>query len=105
GEGEVLQSFIAQLYDDLPPPPLVLLSHDLPEQALVAEALSTRAGRKVELHRPQRGDKRAAVEHALTNAREALERRMAESTAQEALLQGVAKVFDLASAPERIEVY
>ncbi len=104
-EGEVLQSFIAQLYDDLPPPPLVLLSHDLPEQALVAEALSTRAGRKVELHRPQRGDKRAAVEHALTNAREALERRMAESTAQEALLQGVAKVFDLASAPERIEVY
>jgi excinuclease ABC subunit C len=104
-EGEVLQSFVAQLYDDLAPPPLVLLSHELPEQALLAEALSTRAGRRVELHRPQRGDKRAAVEHALTNAREALERRLAEGTAQEALLQGVAKLFDLPSAPERIEVY
>jgi excinuclease ABC subunit C len=104
-EGEVLQSFVAQLYDDLAPPPLVLLSHELPEQALVAEALATRAGRRVELHRPQRGDKRAAVEHALTNAREALERRLAEGTAQEALLQGVAKLFDLPSAPERIEVY
>nr|WP_229678161.1 excinuclease ABC subunit UvrC [Caldovatus sediminis] len=104
-EGEVLQSFVAQLYDDLAPPPLVLLSHELPEQALVAEALATRAGRRVELHRPQRGDKRAAVEHALANAREALERRLAEGTAQEALLQGVAKLFDLPSAPERIEVY
>jgi excinuclease ABC subunit C len=101
----VLQSFLAQLYDDLPPPPLVLLSHELPEQALVAEALSTRAGRRVELHRPQRGDKRAAVEHAATNAREALERRMAEGTAQEALLQGVAKLFNLPSTPERVEVY
>ncbi len=104
-EGEILQSFVAQLYDDLPPPPLVLLSHELPEQALVAEALSTKAGRRVELHRPQRGDKRAAVEHAATNAREALERRMAEGTAQEALLQGVAKLFDLSATPERIEVY
>src|SRR5690606_18862592 len=78
---------------------------DLPEQALVAEALSTRAGRKIELHRPQRGDKRAAVEHATTNAREALERRMAEGTAQEALVQGVARLFDLPATPERIEVY
>ncbi|MBW8271414.1 excinuclease ABC subunit UvrC [Caldovatus aquaticus] len=104
-EGEVLQSFVAQLYDDLPPPPLVLLSHALPEQALVAEALSTRAGRRVELHRPQRGDKRAAVEHALTNAREALERRLAEGTAQAALLEGVAKAFGLPAPPARIEVY
>ncbi|HYF09979.1 MAG TPA: excinuclease ABC subunit UvrC [Acetobacteraceae bacterium] len=102
---EVMGTFLAQLYDDLPPPPLVLLSHAPPDATLLAEALSIKAGRKVELHRPQRGDKRAVVEHAETNAREALERRLAEGTAQEALLQGVAKVFDLSSTPERIEVF
>jgi excinuclease ABC subunit C len=105
GPEEVMAAFLGQLYDDLPPPPLVLLSHTPPEQELIAEALSIKAGRRVELHRPQRGDKRAAVEHAETNAREALERKMAEGTAQEALLQGVARLFDLPATPERIEVY
>ena len=105
GPEEVMGAFLGQLYDDLPPPPLLLLSHDPPEAALIAEALGIKAGRKVELHRPQRGDKRGAVEHAEVNAREALERRLAEGTAQEALLQGVARVFDLPAAPERIEVY
>ena len=104
-EGEVLEAFLTQLYDDLPPPPLVLVSHDLPEAALVAEALTLKAGRKVEVHHPQRGDKRAAVEHAATNAREALERKLAEGTAQDALLEGVASVFELPGKPERIEVY
>jgi excinuclease ABC subunit C len=98
-------AFLGQLYDDLPPPPLVLLSHTPPEQELIAEALGIKAGRKVELHRPQRGDKRAAVEHAETNAREALERKLAEGTAQEALLAGVARIFELAASPDRIEVY
>ena len=105
GPEEVLGAFLAQLYDDLPPPPTVLLSHEPPEAALIAEALSLKAGRKVVLHRPQRGEKRAVVEHAETNAREALERRLAEATAQGALLRGVAEVFDLPDAPERIEVY
>jgi excinuclease ABC subunit C len=102
---DVLTAFLTQLYDDLPPPPLVLLSHDLPEAGLIAEALALKAGRKVELHRPQRGDKRAAVDHAATNAREALERRLAEGTAQAALLEGVATLFDLPETPRRIEVY
>jgi excinuclease ABC subunit C len=104
-EEEVLGAFLAQLYDDLPPPPLVLVSHDPKDAAILADALSLKAGRKVEIHRPQRGDKRAAVEHAATNAREAIERRMAEGTAQGELLAGVARLFDLADAPERIEVY
>ncbi len=104
---QVLGTFLMQLYDDLPPPPLVLASHEPPDRDLhlLAEALSIKAGRRVQIHRPQRGDKRAAVEHAATNAREALERRMAEGTAQEALLQGTARLFDLPAAPERIEVY
>ena len=105
GPEEVMGAFLGQLYDDLPPPPLVLLSHEPVERELIAEALGIKAGRKVELHRPQRGDKRAAVEHAETNAREALERKLAEGTAQEALLQGVARIFDLPATPERIEVY
>ncbi|MFN6956568.1 MAG: excinuclease ABC subunit UvrC [Acetobacteraceae bacterium] len=102
---EVMGAFLAQLYDDLPPPPLVLLSHAPPEAALIAEALSLKAGRKVELHRPQRGEKKEAVEHAATNAREALERRLAEGTAQAQLLEGVATLFGLPAPPERIEVF
>ncbi len=104
-EEEVLGAFLAQLYDDLPPPPLILVSHDPKDATVLADALSLKAGRKVEIHRPQRGDKRAVVEHAATNAREAIERRMAEGTAQAELLQGVARLFDLPDAPERIEVY
>ena len=103
--GEVMGAFLAQLYDDIPPPPLVLLSHEPPEAALIAEALSLKAGRRVELHRPQRGEKKDAVDHAATNAREALERRLAEGTAQVQLLEGVARLFSLPATPERIEVY
>jgi excinuclease ABC subunit C len=102
---EVLSAFLAQLYDDLPPPPLVLVSHEPEEAEVLAEALALKAGRKVEIHRPQRGDKRAVLEHAATNAREAIERRMAEGAAQSELLQGVARLFDLPDAPERVEVY
>ncbi len=101
----VLAAFIAQFYDDKPPPPLVLANHILPEQALVAEALSLKAGRRVEIAVPQRGEKRAVVGHAEINAREALERRLAESAGQAKLLEGVAQAFRLPAPPERIEVY
>jgi excinuclease ABC subunit C len=102
---EVLGAFIAQFYDDKPPPPLLLVNQDLPEQDLIAEALSLKAGRKVEIAVPQRGEKRAVVLHAETNAREALERKMAESAGQAKLLEGVAQLFNLPAPPERIEVY
>ena len=109
-DGEVLAAFVAQFYDDKTPPRLILLSHALPEAALVADALSIKAsaikaGRRVELAVPVRGEKRAVVEHAATNAREALERRLAEGAGQAKLLAGVAALFELASSPERIEVY
>jgi excinuclease ABC subunit C len=108
--GDVLAAFVAQFYDDKPPPPLVLVNHALPEQALVAEALSLKAqtfgaGRRVEVLRPQRGEKHAVVLHAETNAREALERKLAESAGQAKLLEGTAELFALPARPERIEVY
>ena len=102
---EVLAAFIAQFYDDKPPPPCVLLNHALAEQDLVAEALTLKANRKVEILVPQRGEKRAVVQHAEINAREALERKLAESAGQAKLLEGVSQVFGLPAAPERIEVY
>ena len=103
--GAVLAAFIAQFYDDKPPPHSVLLSHALPEQELVAEALSLKANRKVEILVPQRGEKHAVVQHAEINAREALERKLAESAGQAKLLEGVAQTFALPAPPERIEVY
>jgi len=102
---QVLAAFIAQFYDDKPPPPVLLINHAVPEQDLVAEALTLKAGRKVEIAVPQRGEKRAVVEHAETNAREALERKLAESAGQAKLLEGVAQLFALPATPERIEVY
>jgi excinuclease ABC subunit C len=102
---EVLESFIAQFYDDKPPPKLVLLSHDIPTRRLLAEALSLRAGRKIDVSKPARGERRDLVEHALINAREALARRLAESSSQAAIFTQLAELLDLDEAPERIEVY
>ncbi|HZV21657.1 MAG TPA: excinuclease ABC subunit UvrC, partial [Hyphomicrobiales bacterium] len=102
---EVLGSFISQFYDDKLVPRCILLSHEVPEQALIAEAPSTKLGRKVEVVTPKRNEKRALVEHAVQNAREALARKLADSTSQEKLLTGVARVFGLDRTPQRIEVY
>jgi len=102
---EVLDAFLSQFYEDRHPPRLVLLSHDVPGKGLLAEALSIIAGRKVAVGVPQRGEKRELVDHALTNAREALGRRLAESSTQRKLLEGVAEAFGLAETPQRIEVY
>ncbi|MBC2884834.1 excinuclease ABC subunit UvrC [Ochrobactrum sp. CM-21-5] len=105
GPAEVLGAFLSQFYDDKPCPRLVLLSETVEEQSLIAEALSTRAGHKVHVNVPQRGEKKDLVQHALTNAREALGRRLAETSSQARLLQGMAETFGLERTPRRIEVY
>jgi excinuclease ABC subunit C len=102
---EVLESFIAQFYDDKPPPKLVLLSHEIKDRNLLADALSLKAGRKIEVSRPSRGERRELVEHALVNAREALARRLADASSQAAIFARLAELFDLDETPERVEVY
>ena len=102
---EVLGAFLTQFYDDKPVPKLVLLSHAPGEQALLERALSERAGRKVTVLVPQRGEKKDLVDHALANAREALGRRLAESSSQRTLLAALAKTFGLDEPPRRIEVF
>jgi excinuclease ABC subunit C len=101
----VLSAFLGQFYDNKPAPPLVLASHVPAEAALLAEALSLRAGHRVELAHPQRGSKRKLIEHALANAADALARRLAESATQRRLLEATQQVFALDAAPRRIEVY
>ncbi len=103
--GEVLESFMAQFYDDKPVPRLILASHEMAGRELLEEALSSKADRRVELAVPQRGGKRDLIEHALANSREALGRRMAEGSSQRKLLAGVAASFKLERVPRRIEVY
>ncbi|MBU2582079.1 MAG: excinuclease ABC subunit UvrC [Alphaproteobacteria bacterium] len=102
---EILASFIAQFYDDKPVPRLILTSHELPERELMAEALTTKASRKVEILNPKRGPKTGLVSHATANAREALLRRMAESASQAELMKALAERFGLSAPPRRIEVY
>ena len=103
--GEVLEAFLTQFYDDKTPPRLILLSQEIDNADLVAEALRERAGRKVEISVPLRGEKAELVANALRNARESLARRLSESASQARLLEGVAEAFGLDSVPERIEVY
>jgi excinuclease ABC subunit C len=105
GPGEVLSAFLAQFYDDKPPPRLILISHSIEDAGLLAEALSTKSGRKIEVSLPQRGEKKDLVEHALANAREALGRKLAETSSQQKLLQQLAETFGLPRAPRRIEVF
>jgi excinuclease ABC subunit C len=103
--GEVLGAFLAQFYDDKPCPALILLSHEVPERTLLADALSAKSGRKVEVSVPQRGEKKELVLHALTNAREALGRKLADTSSQQKLLRALADTFGLPREPRRIEVY
>ena len=104
-EEEVFVSFLAQFYEDVPPAKCILLDRTLPEADLLAQALSERAERKIEISHPQRGDRVRLVAQAKRNAEEALDRRLAESTTQGKLLREVADLFELAEPPTRIEVY
>ena len=103
--GEVLSAFLAQFYDDKPPPKLVLTSHNFEERDLLARALSTKSGRKVEVSVPQRGERKELVAHALANAREALARKLADTSSQQKLLKALTETFALPRSPRRIEVY
>ena len=105
GPGEVLSAFLAQFYDDKPPPRQILISHAIEDQALLAAALATKSGHKVEISLPQRGEKKDLIAHALANAREALGRKLAETSSQQKLLDQLAETFALPRPPRRIEVY
>lgn len=105
GEDEVFTSFLAQFYEDVPPAKFIFLDRQLTEADLLAQALSERAERKIEISMPQRGERVRLVKQATRNAAEALDRRLAESTTQGKLLQEVADLFELPEPPRRIEVY
>lgn len=102
---EVLEAFVGQFYDTREPPKQVILSNDIENLDLMADALSIKLGRKVEVLVPKRGEKADLVDGAMRNARESLARKMAETASQVRLLKGVAEAFDLPASPKRIEVY
>jgi excinuclease ABC subunit C len=104
-DGEILGAFLAQFYDDKPPPRLILLSHDVEDRAVLSDALSEKSGARVEIAVPQRGEKRDLVQHALDNAREALGRRLSESISQQKLLGALGAAFGIETPVRRVEVY
>jgi excinuclease ABC subunit C len=104
-EAEVLSSFLIQFYEDMPPPKRILVDRELADCVLLEEALSERAGRRVAIEVPKRGDRRRLLEQARRNAEEALDRRLAETTTQGKILRELADTFELADVPKRIEVY
>ena len=105
GLAEVLDAFLAQFYLDRPAPRLVLLSHEVPSQAILAEIFSARAGKRVAVGAPKRGEKKELVDNALRNAREALSRKMSETATQQKLMVALGQTFGLPAPPRRVEVY
>jgi len=105
GASEVLGAFLAQFYDDKPPPRCIFVSHDFEERDLLAKALTAKSGRKVEVSVPTRGERKELVEHVLANAREALARKLAETSSQQRLLGALTETLSLPRTPRRIEVY
>jgi excinuclease ABC subunit C len=105
GPAEVLGAFLAQFYDDKPPPRCILVSHDFEERDLLAKALTTKTERKIEVSVPRRGERKELVDHALANAREALARKLADTSSQHKLLAALTETFSLPRVPRRIEVY
>ena len=104
-EAEVLESFLMQFYEEVPPPRAILLDRTIPEADLLCEALSERSGRKVAIRVPQRGDQRRMIDQAKRNAEEELDRRLAETSTQAQNLRAIADLFELEGPPQRIEVY
>jgi len=102
---EVLGAFMAQFYDDKPAPRLILVSEDFEERELLAEALSAKSERKIEISVPQRGERKELVMHALANGREALSRKLADTASQQRLFKALTETFGLPREPRRIEVY
>ena len=105
GPAQVLEAFIGQFYANKQPPKLILLSEPVEERDLLTVALTERAGRRVRLEIPRRGEKRSLVELAVANAEKALNRRLVESASQRQLLERLAEKLSLDGMPERIEVY
>ncbi|KJF74298.1 excinuclease ABC subunit UvrC [Agrobacterium arsenijevicii] len=102
---EILNAFLAQFYDDKPVPKQILLSETVEEEELLAAALGEKAGHKVTISVPQRGEKKDITDHVLANAREAHGRKLAETSSQARLLKGFAETFNLPYVPRRIEIY
>jgi excinuclease ABC subunit C len=102
---DILAAFLGQFYENKTPPRLILVNEAPSEVELLTEALSLRAGARVEILTPRRGDKRKPVDHALLNAKDALSRRLAESASQTRLLAALAELFRMEAPPKRIEVY
>jgi excinuclease ABC subunit C len=104
-EAQVLASVMLQFYEEVPPPPIILVDRDLPERDLIEAALSEVAGRKVRISVPERGDRRKLMAQAQRNAIEALERRLAETGTKARLNRELAEFLELDAPPQRIEVY
>ncbi|MFS0848887.1 excinuclease ABC subunit UvrC [Novosphingobium panipatense] len=104
-EEEVMQSFLAQFYEEVPPARCILVDRELPEAELISEALREGAGGKVDISVPQRGSRKRLIAQAARNASEALDRRLAERGTQAKVWREMAEFLELPELPQRVEIY
>ncbi len=105
-EGEVLEAAIQQFYELRPAPPDIHVPSEPDEREALETWLSDRAGRRVRIVVPQRGEKRGLVELATRNAALAYTTRFNQATAaQYDALETLQAVLGLPSLPRRIECF
>ncbi|TCT22483.1 excinuclease ABC subunit UvrC [Thermomonas haemolytica] len=103
--GEVLAAFVSQYYAEQPPPAEIVLDGDIPERALIEQALSEHAGRKVALRTSVRGERAAHLALVRRNAQLALATELASSGAQQARVEALRELLGLPEPPARIECF
>jgi excinuclease ABC subunit C len=103
--GQILQSFVPQFYNNKPSPKLILLSHKIDEQILIGNTLSKKNDKKVEIITPIRGERKEIINHAIDNAKEALKKYTSDTLNASTNLKNLQKSIKLQNTPNRIEVY
>ena len=106
--GRILQRVVEEHYSQVEPveiPPELLLQHPLPQQALIADWLQERRGRRVQLAVPQRQQKAELIDLVVRNASYELERAQRGAEQQQLATEDLAQLLELTTPPRRIEGY
>ncbi|MEZ5540781.1 MAG: excinuclease ABC subunit UvrC [Pseudomonadota bacterium] len=102
---EVLSAFLPQYYLGKDIPPELLLSHELQDGVIIAQALSQHAAHSVTLRSRVRGNRARWVKMALDNASHALHAHLHTRSSFAARLASLAEALQLPDTPERIECF
>ena len=102
---DILNSFIAQFYENKNAPQNLILSHQIKEKELLEKTFSKKENKNVSISIAKKGSKLKIVELAIKNAKDSLNRKIYESQNNKNFFEEIAQKFNLVSNISLIEVY